>query len=319
MIIALLLLTAALSSGYLSPQGIVGVDDRKALLVATYTDCLQGTPESMGSFAVVLLTEDAGATWHEISEKIGGGRVFLALDSPSEEWPVLVGELDAEGPPRDPFILTRRDGAWSRHQILSGPSVVDSVTWSDETLAAELRIVKLGDETHGQRARRYSTDGGMTWAARRPQRNSRERMRVARSIAVRDGKWRIAELDGSRSEILHERDASWRRVASFAPSEDCLPPTGSIYRSVTTELGRTLEVSIRPFGDGTGPFLYREAHAPAHGTLGELGPSTTYTPVSGFEGEDFFSVYVRDSTAGQAWVVFVKVNVTRDQRNTRAH
>jgi hypothetical protein len=171
---------------------------------------------SASMYSLLLSSSDGGKKWEESFERIR----FASLENVeffdlSSGW--ISGHL-MQSFPRDPFLLTTRDGGatWTRRPILGDPAiaVVEHFAFSSRT-AGTLVLDRIQGGPSSPRYERYeSNDGGSSW-------NIKE---AGQSLAKftgtkdtgKDNGYRLRADTATKAHILETRSgARWRTVAAF--------------------------------------------------------------------------------------------------------
>jgi hypothetical protein len=171
--------------------------------------------ESTTLYSVVLLSEDAGATWQEPYERMRGVGVdriqFIDFQS---GW---IGGETLVPVSRDPFLLITSDGGKSwrlRPVVADGIGGTIQQFHFDSATSGALVL----DRMHSAESSRYewyeTPNGGETWMIRR---TSEQPLTIPRATPDASGSdWRIRADAHSKSFVIERRkEERWSAVADF--------------------------------------------------------------------------------------------------------
>lgn len=181
----------------------------KKLFLAGDLHATSGTISS-----ILLASDDAGATWKELSPRIRGAALEqIQIYDLEHGW--AAGE--AQFPlPADPFFLITTDGGqtWQQRPVSEegGPGSIQQF-WFDSARHGEL-IVDAGRSAPGGRYATWESEtGGQSWMARAA---TTKLPVLKRAPASPDADFRIrANAAGKSYEIEKRVGANWETMASF--------------------------------------------------------------------------------------------------------
>ena len=174
---------------------------------------LHSSSATIGS--VLLLSDDAGATWRESSARIRGSAIDqLQFYNLQAGW--AAGETQYPLP-RDPFFLVTTDGGSSWRQRLVGEEgLAGSVQrfWFDSAQHGEL-IVDAGKASDGGRYFSYESEtGGESWSLRGKS-DQLPKLRHAPPPGDDPDLRVLPSKDGKAFRIERRAGGQWTSVASF--------------------------------------------------------------------------------------------------------
>lgn len=175
---------------------------------------------SAGLAAIILVSEDRGASWSEAADRVGAG-VFEKLSFLENEFGWVAGQAAGESVPRVPFLLATDDGGknWTRYSIWAGSeersgSILD--IYFDEPDHGFLSIETRGSS--GDPFELYETvTGGTSWSIRQIASEPPKIRRSRRIVAAPT--WRLGENANDEAyEVQRLLDGAWVTAARFAVS-----------------------------------------------------------------------------------------------------
>jgi hypothetical protein len=193
---------------YLELNSVVP-DGRKIVVAGD----LHGSSATLGS--ILLLSDDAGATWREPAARIRGSSLDqLQFYSPQTGW--AAGETQYPLP-RDAFFLLTTDGgaSWRQRAVdeEGSPGAVQRF-WFDSAQHGEV-IIDAGKASASGRYVTWESDtGGESWSLRG---KSGQLPRLRRApAAVENPDWRARpSRDGKAFQIEQRTGDAWIPIASF--------------------------------------------------------------------------------------------------------
>jgi photosystem II stability/assembly factor-like uncharacterized protein len=164
-------------------------------------------------YSVLLMSDDAGATWKEPVARIRGSALDqLQFLDPQRAW--AAGETQYPLP-RDPFFLLTTDGgaSWRQRPVSDegGPGSVQAFSF-DSVQHGEL-VVDAGKSSSGGRYISYETQtGGESWMVR----STVDQLPRVKSTPP-DPLWRLQTGKDGKAWQIEKRDAGgqWSPVAAF--------------------------------------------------------------------------------------------------------
>ncbi len=116
--------------------------------------------------------------------------------------------------------------------------------------------------------------------------------------------------NGEHTFKLRGKDAADNRgsIVDYSRTVENKPPVVAD-QSVSTNAGQPVAITLSATDENDDALTYTVDSAPAHGTLSGTAPNLTYTPDSGFVGQDSFTFTVSDGHGGSATAT-VTITVT---------
>jgi hypothetical protein len=170
--------------------------------------------EATTLYSLLMASEDAGATWHEVYERMRGtGLDHIQFIDFQYGW--ISGETLVPVS-RDPFLLLTSDGGKTWHSVSvfnEGGGGAIQQFWFTSPSSGALVIDRM-ESTESSRYELYETpNGGETWMIRR---TSDQPISIKRTGAAPGSTWRIRADARTKSFVIEKQQGErWSTVASF--------------------------------------------------------------------------------------------------------
>ncbi len=170
---------------------------------------------SVTLYSILLLSDDGGTTWKEPAARIPGAALeqVQLLDS-THAW--AAGELQVPLP-RDPFVLSTRDGgnSWHQTELTEEGGTGAVLRFSFDTPDHGELILDSGRASSARYSTWESRTAGDSWNATG---KTAQVPATRRGAPAMNNEYRLGTDSASRSYVIERRNGtgdSWSRIASF--------------------------------------------------------------------------------------------------------